>query len=115
MEAFGHEEYGFGITVEYTAQKTPQQNGMVECAFATLYGKIWALNSHAGFKKEKQENHGQSVLQLQQNLTIYLLRNHQKKCLWKTLWRKNPIEQHLRIFGEVGIVTKQKIRESGVN
>jgi transposase InsO family protein len=44
------EEHGFGIKIEYTAQKTPQQNGMVERAFATLYGRIFTLNKHAGFE-----------------------------------------------------------------
>ena len=41
--------------MEYTARETPQQNDMVERAFATLYGRIWALNNHAGFEKEKRE------------------------------------------------------------
>jgi hypothetical protein len=34
------EEKNYGIKFEYTAQETPQQNGMVERAFAILYGKV---------------------------------------------------------------------------
>ena len=49
------EENGFGIKCEYTARETPQQNGMVERAFATLYGRIRALFSNAGFEKIKRE------------------------------------------------------------
>ena len=31
-----------GTVVEYTAQYTPQQNGKVECAFPTLFGRARA-------------------------------------------------------------------------
>ena len=34
---------GLGIIFEFTAPGTPQQNGMVERAFATLYGSMRAM------------------------------------------------------------------------
>jgi hypothetical protein len=38
---------GLGITFEYTAPNTPQQNGKVERAFATLYGRVRAMLNQA--------------------------------------------------------------------
>ena len=32
------EELGMGLTIEFTARYTPQQNGRIERKFATLYG-----------------------------------------------------------------------------
>jgi transposase InsO family protein len=49
------EKEGFGITCEYTARETPQQNGMVKQAFATLFGRVRALITNAGFEKIKRE------------------------------------------------------------
>ena len=49
------EKEGFGIKYEYTARETPQQNGMVERAFATLYGRARAMMMNAGFEKLKRE------------------------------------------------------------
>jgi hypothetical protein len=38
--------------VEFTAPQTPQENGKVERAFATLWGRTRALLNSAGFDKE---------------------------------------------------------------
>ena len=38
-----------------TARETPQQNGKVERAFATLYGRIRSMFVNAGFEKVKRE------------------------------------------------------------
>ena len=44
------------ITFECTARDTPpQQNGKVERAFATLYGRIRAMMNYAGITPEKRE------------------------------------------------------------
>ena len=37
------------ITMEFTAPNTPTQNGKVERAFATLYGRVRSCNNAAGF------------------------------------------------------------------
>jgi transposase InsO family protein len=42
-ETLLHKE-GLGITFEYSARSTPQQNGKVEQAFATLYGRMRAYD-----------------------------------------------------------------------
>ena len=43
-----------GIIFEYTALGTPQQNGVVERAFATMLGKSRAIMNGAGFDKRKR-------------------------------------------------------------
>ena len=40
-----------GIDFEFTAPNTPQQNGIVEQKFATLYGRGRALLNKAGFNR----------------------------------------------------------------
>ncbi|MCP4746914.1 MAG: transposase family protein [Desulfobacteraceae bacterium] len=44
------EQEGLGITFEYTAPNTPQQNGRVERKFATLYGRMRAMMRGSGLK-----------------------------------------------------------------
>jgi hypothetical protein len=38
-------DFPYHINFEYTAPNTPQQNGLIERKFATLYGKIRALTT----------------------------------------------------------------------
>lgn len=45
----------WGIDTEYTAPNTPQQNGIVERAFATIYGKAQSMMINANFPQEQQE------------------------------------------------------------
>ena len=42
-----------GIVFEYTAPGTPQQNGVIERAFATMLGKKRAIMNGAGFDEKK--------------------------------------------------------------
>ena len=48
-----------GIVFEYTAPGTPQQNGVVERAFATMLGKTRAIMNGAGFYEKKDICFGQ--------------------------------------------------------
>jgi transposase InsO family protein len=47
---------GLGIRFEYTAPGTPQQNGVVERAFATLIARGRAMMNHAGFTMKKRKS-----------------------------------------------------------
>ena len=47
-------EKDLGIVFEYTAPGTPQQNGVVERAFATMLGKTRAIMNGAGFDEKKR-------------------------------------------------------------
>ena len=46
---------GLGITFEYTAPRTPQQNGRVERKFATLYGRTRAMLIYAGLNEPQRK------------------------------------------------------------
>ncbi len=52
----GCKNEGFGITFEYSEPGTPQQNGVVERAFATLYGHVRAMMNHACFSKKARDD-----------------------------------------------------------
>jgi len=44
-----------GLYFEYTARKTPQQNGRVERKFATLYGRVRAMLNGAKLPKATRD------------------------------------------------------------
>ena len=44
-----------GITFEYTAPGTPQQNGVVERVCVTLIGRGRAMMNYAGFTVNKRQ------------------------------------------------------------
>ena len=46
---------GFNIKFEFTEPYTPQQNGVVERAFATLYGRVRAMLNGACLEKRLRE------------------------------------------------------------
>ena len=46
---------GLGISFEYTATGTPQQNAYAERAFPTLMGRARAMMNFAGFTTEKRK------------------------------------------------------------
>ena len=52
-------ERELGIVFEYTAPGTPQQNGVVERAFATMLGKTRAIMNGAGFDEKNDICFGQ--------------------------------------------------------
>ena len=77
------ERLNLGIEFEFTAPNTPQQKGIVERIFATLYGRGRALLNKAGFNLKPRET----------------------KCPHE-LFFGDVLKwaRYLRIFGEVGVV-----------
>ena len=55
-------EKELGIVFKYTAPGTPQQNGVVERAFATMLGKTRAIMNGAGFDEKNDIYFGQKQL-----------------------------------------------------
>ena len=47
------QDEGLGVTFEYTAQNTPQQNGKVKRTFATLYSRMRAMMEATGFEYDR--------------------------------------------------------------
>jgi hypothetical protein len=101
------EKEGYGIKCKYTARETPQQNGMVKRAFATLFGRVRALMTNTEFEKIKRETLWAECAATATKLNNLLVRTSEKKNPFELFYGKeNPIEKHLKIFGEIGIVTK---------
>ena len=104
------EENGLGIKFELTARETPQQNGMVERAFATLYGRMRAMFTNAGLEKVKRETLWAECAATATKLDNILVKAGNKRSPYEKFYGKpNKIEEHLRIFGEIGIVTKSNM------
>jgi hypothetical protein len=101
------EENNLGIKVEYTARETPQQNGTVERAFATLYGRVRSMFVEAGFEKFKREQYWPECAATATKLDNILVPSTKDTSPYEKFYgSSNPIEKHLRTFGEIGVVTK---------
>ena len=95
---------GLGITFEFTARETPQQNGKVERAFATLYGRMRAMMIGAGFEEERRHELWTEAASTATKLDN-ILSNDGKTTPYNLFYGKNPeYEKYLRTFGEIGIV-----------
>jgi hypothetical protein len=89
------EENGFGIKIEMTAREMPQQNGMVERAFATLYGRMRAMFTNAGFEKLKQETLWAECAATATKLDNILIDTSEKKSPYEIFYGKtNKIAKH---------------------
>jgi hypothetical protein len=101
------EKNGLSIKVEYTARETPQQNGTVERAFATLYGRVRAMMIEAGFERNKKEKYWAECAATATKLSNILISTVKDKSAYEKFYGKTcAIQKHLRTFGEVGVVTK---------
>jgi len=112
---------GFGIKFEFTARKTPQQNGKVERAFATLYGRMRAMMLSAGFEELRRKELWTEAAATATKIDNILRQKgepspHKRFYGYDTLY-----EEHLRTFGELGVVTddpgvaiKAKLADRGI-
>jgi transposase InsO family protein len=114
------EKEGLGIKFEFTAPGTPQQNAKVERMFATLYGRTRAMLIAPGLtQQQKDELWAECAMTATklQSVTVRKGGHIPYRQIYGTLPRWI---RHLRIFGEVGIVTdhanrkiKGKLRDRG--
>jgi len=105
-----------GVIFEYTAPNTPQQNGKVEHAFATLYGRVRSMLNSARLNKEFCRGLWAECARTAcalDNLDC----NRNKKPRYIAFYGKDYKGfKHLRKFGEIGVVTKgDKIKIKLVN
>ena len=97
-------DHDLNLTFEYTTTQTPQYNGIVERAFATLYGRTRAmLNEAQLYKKERMGLWAEAAntATLLDNITV----NETKKTSpYKEFFGEEPkLIERLRTFGEKGI------------
>ena len=95
---------------------TPQQNTVVERAFATLYGHIRANNNHAQLDKDVHQGLWAECATLCTMLDTISTSTDDKSSYHKFYSKTSPIINNLRTSGELGIVKKtSKIQSKLVN
>jgi len=112
---------GLNINFEFTARMTPQQNGKVERAFATLYGRMRAMMNGAKWNDEMKQAHWMEAASTATKLEN-ILNEKGSKTPYYAFYNENPdYEANLRTFGELGIVTetpgqsiKSKLQDRGI-
>ena len=94
-----------GIVFEYTAPGTPQQNGVVERAFATMLGKTRAIMNGAGFDEKKSHLFWTEAANTVTHFEKITIRKG-TTCTPHYLFygRDAPYAQHLQVFGKLAIV-----------
>jgi hypothetical protein len=114
-------QVGLKTQFEYTAPGTPQQNGVAERMFATLFGRIRFMNTAAGLRDDDKLRHhlwaeAANCAKAFNNIVIKKTRNKTPHELFfgKTV----TYATHLRIFGEVGVIrdietVKEKLQDRG--
>ena len=115
------EEEGMNIKFEFTARQTPQQNGKVERAFATLYGRMRAMMISAKFSAEMKQQLWMEAAATATKLDN-ILNEKGEPSPHKKFFNDDPeYEKYLRTFGELGVVTsnpggtiKSKLEDRGI-
>ena len=94
------------VDFEFTPRDTPQFNGIVERAFATLYGRVRAMLNGAKLPKTMREKLWAEAANTATKLDNILSHEKGKDCPYKLIYSKMPkYVNGLRAFGEIGIIT----------
>ena len=97
------------LITEYSAPGTPQQNGVVERAFATLYGRVRAMMMYTKMKGEIRRKLWAECANIATHLDKILIPPNEKKSSYQKIHYRNPMFiNNLRVFGEVGIILPHK-------
>ena len=98
---------GLGVTFEFTAVKTPEQNGRVERLFQTLYGRVRATLRGAGIgEKYRQKLWAECAATITKVYTVTVKREGEKPPYQQFYGVLPAYVHHLCRFGEVGVVTR---------
>ncbi len=99
------------INFEFTAAETPQQNGVVERAFATLYDKVRSMLNWADLEEKMRKKLWAKCVNLATSLDNITVNEESKKSPYDLLLGENPkFCVSLRVFGEDGIYRRTEIR-----
>ena len=97
---------GFGIKVTCMARETPQYNGIVERAFATLFGRVRAMMDRANIGGKLSKGLWNKCAATATKLNNMLVDAPDGKSLFKKFYGEIPkYAKYLRTFGEIGIAT----------
>ena len=102
-----------GITFEYSAPGTPQQNALVKRAFATLMGRVQVMMNLAGFPKAKQNQLWTEAADTATKIDNMLIYEGNEVHLHKSFFGTDPIYmRHLRTFGKIAITTNNSGKDT---
>ena len=112
----------FGIIPEFTTRETPQHNGKVERSFQTLYGRIRSMLNHAGFEPQCRASLWAEAAATATKLdNISVDASHIKTPHELFYGHPTKYQDHLCVFGEVGVITrsntssvKSKLQDRGL-
>ena len=95
-----------GIHFEFTPPKTPQHNGVVERAFATLFGRVRAMMNEARFPESLRKDLWTECANTATDIDNVVVSN--KISPFQAFYKATPkYINHLRIFGEMGVIKDQ--------
>ena len=98
------------------APNTPQQNGVVERKFATLFGRSRAMLNQAGFNEELRHGLWAEAANLATLLDSITVKAGEEKCAYEKFFGKLPKwVRYLRTFGEVGIIKDNEKMQGKLN
>ena len=104
------------IKFQYTPRNTPQYNGVVERAFATLYGRVRAMNNAANLSQDLRDGLWTECASTATSLDNILSTNGELSPYESFYGHPSKIMNNLRTFGELGIVkTASKTQSKIVN
>ena len=112
------------LDVEFTAPGTPQQNGVPESKFATLYGQMRAMMKEQGLDKSKREQLWTKCANTATKLDSVAINSrklnkrgeYQSISAHKAFYGKDPKWlRHLFKFGEICIVADHANKKQGGN
>ena len=93
---------GLGITFEYTAPGTPQQNGVVERAFVTVMGRGRTMMNYAGLTTRKRRMLWCEVASTATQIDNILVYGDRQIPAFEAFYGEEAkYAKHLRIFGEM--------------
>jgi hypothetical protein len=99
------------IKFEFTAPYTPQQNGVVERKFATLYGRVRAMLNGARLPERLRAGLWAHAAETATSLSNIEIKPGGQMSSYESVYGKLPgWASHLKIFGEVAIVANDKNR-----
>ena len=105
---------GLGIIFEFTAPGTPQQNGVVERAFDTLYGSMRAMMKSANLSQGMKQDLWSECANTATDLSN-LISSH-KDTPHRIFYGQDPkFIDNLHIFGEMAVIKKSPKFQSKLN
>ena len=93
------------LTFKYTPRDTPQHNGVVERAYQTLYNRVRAMLNGGGFDGKTRNIMWAECASTATLLENIIVKRNQTKSPYEIMFgEKSKIINHLKIFGEMGVV-----------